>query len=284
MLPRLPTLSVCLSCWRKLPIITRNYLKTSITHKYLVSPVCSSTCGLSWFRTFNSSSALLQTTNEERDTFDVTKNPYYSKYKEKLKQFAENDPDEFVSKVKEMNEKEEKAKERRKEELSKPADLSESRTGLGAWPPKSLNEIMKVELIKDKTAEEIERIWAEYHASKDCVFAIVKELDYDDLSDKSKRFQQNVPAAEGECPTLSGTGSFYRVKEDKGIVLMAGQYDNQTLRKSEALNLVKQMTLFYGRSASERFNFVQVFNNTPEKFEYGDLVAEYKNIREIVES
>lgn len=47
-----------------------------------------------------------------------------------------NDPDEFVSKVKEMNEKEEKAKERRKEELSKPADLSESRTGLGAWPPK----------------------------------------------------------------------------------------------------------------------------------------------------
>ena len=53
--------------------------------------------------------------------------------------------------------------------------------------------------------------------------------------------------------------------------------------KSEALILVKQMALFYGRDASHRHTLVRMFNKTPEKFAYMDVIEEYKRNRTYLE-
>ena len=46
--------------------------------------------------------------------------------------------------------------------------------------------------------------------------------------------------------------------------------------KAEALNLVKQMALYYGRDAAHRHSLVRLFNSVPEKFQYMDIIEEYK--------
>ena len=53
--------------------------------------------------------------------------------------------------------------------------------------------------------------------------------------------------------------------------------------KSEALVLVKQMALFYGGDASHRHTLVRMFNKTPDKFEYMDVIEEYKRNRTYLE-
>ena len=53
--------------------------------------------------------------------------------------------------------------------------------------------------------------------------------------------------------------------------------------KNESLNLMKQMSIYYGRTAADKFNAFRVFNHLPEKFNYLDLVENYKFMKEDLE-
>ena len=46
---------------------------------------------------------------------------------------------------------------------------------------------------------------------------------------------------------------------------------------------MKQMSIYYGRTAADKFNAVRVFNHLPEKFNYLDLVENYKFMKEDLE-
>ncbi|KRT83001.1 hypothetical protein AMK59_4126 [Oryctes borbonicus] len=47
---------------------------------------------------------------------------------------------------------------------------------------------MKTDLIKDKTPEEIQRIWQEYHIQKDMIAAVIPSKEYDVIMEQSCKF------------------------------------------------------------------------------------------------
>lgn len=55
-------------------------------------------------------------------------------------------------------------------------------------------------------------------------------------------------------------------------------------KKTEALNLVKQMTLYYGKEAGDRYKLLRTFHLKPEEFNYMDIVDQYKENREYLEN
>ncbi|XP_033737749.1 ATP synthase mitochondrial F1 complex assembly factor 1-like [Pecten maximus] len=326
-MPRINLLRVCLSCWSRLP--NRHISSASgivSNSKTIPTLTCSPSCGLRWptmmdlaglprvslVRQYSSDSAQKQSAK----THDLEQNAFFEKYKQKLKQKQSESPDEFQEKLEEMQaEKQAELEQLRRDLAPPPADADgEPRTGAipGSWPPKSLHEIMKVDLLKDRTPEQIEHIWKEYHVSKDCVFGVIKELDFEYLMEKARVcpvFVYPLPRQDGfefilsqfsgkdvyftplimyqtqkdkalSCLTLT---HFQELKQEKGIVLMAGQYNSDILTKSEALILVKQMTMYYSQPGVERFNLVRLFNHMPEKFHYQEIISEYKKMKKMLE-
>lgn len=53
--------------------------------------------------------------------------------------------------------------------------------------------------------------------------------------------------------------------------------------KNESLNLMKQMSIYYGKSSTDKYNAVRVFNHLPEKFNHLDLIENYKFMKEDLE-
>lgn len=71
-------------------------------------------------------------------------------------------------------------------ELLKPkSSLKEKPTEL---PDKKLADIMKIELLENKTAQEIKHIWLEYHSKKDVIAATIPTETYNQLLARSKEF------------------------------------------------------------------------------------------------
>lgn len=75
MLPRSQCLRICLSCWRNVP----TQLNTSTLSRNLI---CSNKCGLRWNQA--SSHNAREYSNTKPDEFDISQNPYFDKYKQKL--------------------------------------------------------------------------------------------------------------------------------------------------------------------------------------------------------
>ncbi|XP_060074543.1 ATP synthase mitochondrial F1 complex assembly factor 1-like isoform X2 [Ylistrum balloti] len=293
-MPQVNLLRVCLSCWSRLP---NRHISSSLVSKSRSIPTltCSPSCGLRW--------------PTMMDLAGLPKAPVVRR----------EAPEEFQAKLDEMEAtKQAELEQLRKDLAPPPVDPENPESGSqkgaipGSWPPKSLHEIMKVDLLKDRTPEQIEHIWKEYHVSKDCVFGVVKEMDYEYLMEKARVcpvFVYPLPRQDGfefilsqfsgkdvyftplimyqtqkekalSCLTLT---HFQELKQEKGIVLMAGQYNSDILTKSEALILVKQMTMYYSQPGVERFNLVRLFNHMPEKFHYQEIISEYKKMKKMLE-
>ncbi|KAL3868398.1 hypothetical protein ACJMK2_041209 [Sinanodonta woodiana] len=299
------SLKVCLSCLRRLP--------TSLCCK-TPSIFYSEKCVGRWLtvlRPFSVSKHLPD--NEEKKKIDM-KNPYFDKYKEKLKKFEVSSREEYKAKISDMETREVKQKVERRQELSECPPPTKIK-GIGTpvqWPPQSLDEIMKIELMQDKSTEEIDKIWKEYHMTKDGIFGVIKESDYNGMMEKSRicpTFIFPIPRNDGyefilcqfynkdvyftplgmfqllkeNAPPCLILAHFPEFKEGKGIVLMAGQYDDKIITKAQALNLAKQLSIYYGTMAGERFNLVRIFNHLPEKFKHTDLIDEYKGMKPFLE-
>lgn len=167
---------------------------------------------------------------------------------------------------------------------------------------------MKVDLIKDKSPKEIDIIWKEYHLQKDCVFAVISGSDYDDVMQKSKvcplfiyplrrndgyefifaQFNgkdiyftplQMYQSHKENAPVCLTVAHFPELKEEKGLVLMAGKYDGNILNKKEALSLVRQMSYYYGQKSKDRFKYVECFNHKPDSFRHEGHGSERFQIR-----
>lgn len=317
MLPRYSFFRICLSCWSPLPSCARVPAEWWNRGFRVPMVTCSKTCGLRWITAMHRQYC----TSSESDTgFKVEENPYFDKYKAKLESLKQSDPQKYDAKIKEIENKEKEKLQQMKKDLSTPPKIDkEALDGdgddekfSGSWPPKSLNEIMKVDLIKDKTAAEIEQIWNEHHVTKDCIFGVIQQGDFDDVKLKAKLcplFIYPLPRGDGyefilsqfdgnviyftplvvyqtlkeNSPPCLTVAHFTEFKEDKGIVLMAGQYDEKILTKNESLNLMKQMSIYYGKSSTDKYNAVRVFNHLPEKFNHLDLIENYKFMKEDLE-
>ncbi|KAK3796945.1 hypothetical protein RRG08_032247 [Elysia crispata] len=181
-----------------------------------------------------------------------------------------------------------------------------AKAGVGMTRQEGLDSVLKMDLIKDKTTEEISQIWSQYHCNKDCVFSVLKVEEFQNLMEKSKEcpvFVYPVPREDGfefilsqfdrhdvyftplsmfqlvreNAPPCLTLKHYAELMDDKDIVLMAGHYDDKVLKQELALNLTQQMSIFYGRG-SKFYDLVKCFNYTPEKFQYQDLIDALKTL------
>ncbi|XP_076253089.1 ATP synthase mitochondrial F1 complex assembly factor 1 [Rhynchophorus ferrugineus] len=235
-------------------------------------------------------------------------NPYYDKYADKIKQIQQTEPEEFKSRVEDLEKKKvktiEASKSRQYSQLLNPKTKLDTKTQIKEEP---LDKIMKVDLIKDKSASEIETIWHEYHIKKDCIAATIPVKEFNKLEERSvkyKTFLFPLPRSQGyefimcqfeqntvhftpllyfqvhkenapECLTITHYKEF---KDDKGIVLMRGEYDSNILNAKEAQCLANELQLYYIQDDEEKLKLLETFNCNPDAFDHMELVKQINKI------
>ena len=169
--------------------------------------------------------------------------------------------------------------------------------------PKKLNDILKLEHIIDKDADEVGTIWTEYFKTKQLISAVipgnifdkvytrslscpafiyplVKDQGYEfmlgQFRDKLCYFTSllNYQIHGENAPWHLNIAHYTELKEEKDIVLMLGEFDENRMNVLEAQCLAQQVQMFYATSDEERFNLVHVFNVSPDKFKYMDVIKE----------
>ncbi|ORX69166.1 ATP11-domain-containing protein [Linderina pennispora] len=186
----------------------------------------------------------------------------------------------------------------------RPLDRS-SNLSANNLPPgvKSLDEIMRTDLLADKASEEVGHIWNQYHATKDTISAAIPASTYKDLlktASKNPLFVIPLPREEGvefffmqfdyhqvyftslleyktntinARPYLTLT-HYTDLMDSKGVVLMRGELDDKSkmIDTSNAQYLALQMQQFYVTGGEEKRRILEKFNHKPEEFDYNELM------------
>ncbi|XP_034249449.1 ATP synthase mitochondrial F1 complex assembly factor 1 [Thrips palmi] len=241
-----------------------------------------------------------------KEAVDALKgNPYFEKYAKKIAQLQQTSPEELLSRLEafKKDEVESGLKSNQEERaFSKPAPAKPGHA-LGLTKPKVLSDIMKTELLLDKTPDEIKSIWIDYHKSKDVIAATIPSDIYDKLYQRSLEhptFLLALPRSQGyefivcqfasneihftplisyqahkenapECLTIT---HYVDLKDDKKIVLMKGEFNKEIVNATEALCLANQIQLYYGQDDEKRQLIMDRFTNKPLEFKHMDLIAQ----------
>lgn len=249
----------------------------------------------------------LQNKNPGEPMESLKANPYFEKYADKIATLQQTSPEEFLSRL-EVTKKKSAAKP------STEQDGHYSRTGVAkpdvthsATKQKTLDSVMKLDLICDKSNDEITQIWKDYHKTKDAVAAVIPKGVFCKIMDRASEFPlflYPVPRAEGfefvvaqfdntechfttlinyqahkenapECLTII---HYPDLMEEKGIVLMHGEYNKDNLNAVEATCLINQLQLYYTAAEDERkYRILSTFNRQPDTFRHMDVVEELQN-------
>jgi len=278
--------NACKSCTsRAVTIIPAKAIKPSIS---LNSPAC---------RMFTTGKVLSKEQMEE-----LQKNPFFDKYAEKIAKLQKTNPEEFLNRMEAKAQKDQPAKPK---DFSLPGAAKPAVTS--TVREKSLNAIMKVELLKDKTAEEISQIWSEHYSSKDAVAAVIPLETYNVMQDRFKEFNTflfplprdmgyefivvqflgheahfstliNYQAHKENAPECLSMVHYTELAEEKGIVLMVGEYDKDVINPREAKCLADQVEIYYSRPSENKLELLNKFTNSPQYFNHMDLINEMNNL------
>lgn len=237
---------------------------------------------------------------------ELQKNPYFDKYAEKIAKLQKTSPEEFLTRLAD--------KEAAKASLSlKPKDFflpstpKPSVNEPSSRQEKSLDKIMRTELLKDKTPEEIAAIWSEHWSTKDAVAAVIPAETFTVMQERFQAFNTflfplprdqgyefvmvqfqgkeahfttliNFQAHKENAPECLGMVHYTELVKDKGIVLMVGEYDKDVLGPSEARCLADQVELYYSRPSPSKLELLDKFTNQPAYFQHTDLIQEMNNL------
>ncbi|XP_025712589.1 ATP synthase mitochondrial F1 complex assembly factor 1 isoform X1 [Callorhinus ursinus] len=240
---------------------------------------------------------------------ELEANPFYDRYRDKIQQLRRSDPAVFESRL-------EKRIEFRKQPVGhsrqgdfikcveqKTDTLGKQPVSRGFTKDKTLSSIFNIEMVKDKTAEEIRQIWQQYFAAKDTVYAVIPKEKFDLIWTRAQScptFLCALPRREGyEFFVGQWTGTelhftaliniqtrgdaaasqlvlyhYPELKEEKGIVLMTAEMDPTFLNVAEAQCIANQVQLFYATDRKETYGLVETFNFRPNEFKYMSVIAE----------
>jgi len=165
---------------------------------------------------------------------------------------------------------------------------------------------MKLELLEDKSADDIKHIWLEYHKKKDVIAAVLTNAQFELLMKRGKEhpiFILPLPRSEGyEFMMLQfGTNSvhftpllayqvhkenapeclnmvFYSETKDKEVILMRGEYDKQVINAQEAQCLANELQLYYIKEDAARLQLLKDFTLKPDNFKHTDLIKQLEEI------
>lgn len=171
-----------------------------------------------------------------------------------------------------------------------------------------LNNIMKVDMIQDKTKEDIINIWKDYHKQKDCICGVLTSDQFNKMFEHGKQyptFLLPLPKEQGyefivsqffgseihmtpllwyqthkenapECLTMV---HYTELKDNKDIVLMRGEFDKKTISVQEAQCLANELQLYYCTENPQRLQLLETFTNKPDDFKHMNLIAQLETIQ-----
>lgn len=166
----------------------------------------------------------------------------------------------------------------------------------------------EVELLADKSAEEIGVIWTEHWMHKDAVAAVIPYDVYKAMEKRFKEFKTflfplprdmgyefvivqfqgseahfstliNFQAHKENAPECLGMLHYTDLAESKGIVLMVGEFDNKVLGAKDAKFLADMLEIYYSRPSGRKLELLQKFTNSPALFRHMDLIEELNLIQ-----
>ncbi|CAG9857043.1 unnamed protein product [Phyllotreta striolata] len=255
---------------------------------------------------------IMTTPRKLQEVVDELKgNPYYDKYASKIAKLQKENPGEFNARLEDVDAIKNNKIESPKRDGRQFSQLLQPKTRIAdeyQLKREPLDKIMKTELIKDKTSEEITSIWLEYHKHKDhCIAATIPSQHFDKLTENAAKYPTflfALPRSQGfefimcqfaqnsvhftpllyyqvhkenapECLTITHYDEF---KEDKGLVLMRGEYDKNVINPQEAQCLANQLQMYYVQEDLEKKELMEVFTNEPDKFKHTDLIKHIENL------
>lgn len=238
----------------------------------------------------------------------LQKNPFFDKYAEKIAKYQQTNPDEFLQRVESQETKLQKKKDKQEAKSKFYQSHAKPQLAEDNQPRQArLDDIMKVDMIQDKTKDEIIDIWKSYHTDKDYICGILTVDQFDKMFNRGKQYSTfllPLPRKEGyefivsqfyglevhmtpllwyqahkenapECLTMVHYTEF---KDDKGIVLMRGEFDSKTINVQEAQCLANELQLYYCTENPKRLQLLETFTRKPDQFKHMDLIAQLETL------
>ncbi|KFP26521.1 ATP synthase mitochondrial F1 complex assembly factor 1, partial [Colius striatus] len=239
----------------------------------------------------------------------LEENPFYDKYRHKIQELRRSSPDVFESRMEKRNEVKKQPVGysnqgefiRCMEEKAKGLGTKTSKGGF--TKDKTLDSILNVEMVKEKSAEEIKQIWSQYFSAKDTVYAVIPAEKFDLIQKRAQQcpsFLYALPRKEGyeffvgqwsgtelhftslinvqtqgeAAPSQLVLYHYPELQKEKGIVLMTAEMDSKFLAVHEAQCLANQLQLFYATDRSQTYELVETFNHRSSEFKYMSVIAE----------
>lgn len=241
----------------------------------------------------------------------LANNPYFVKFADRIESLKQKDPDTYIKRLELMLDQTEKQK---KKETGDPKTLEqitqEQQAAAAAQPsyvaPKSLDKIMKVDLLTDKTPEQITELWKAYQTPRDSVFAVINKQYWSYISIMAQAFptfiyplprdndqwffyvgqwggnEINFTSLEHyklngpDAPVLLSMCHYPELVESKGICLMVGDVDSQLIRKEDAHLLAMYVQYFH--TEEKGMNLIKKFSTEPQNFKYDDVIRAVETI------
>jgi len=243
----------------------------------------------------------------EEQVEDLKKNPFFEKYADKISKLQKTSPDEFLSRLSAHEEKKKSNPTTTQErDFSLPGKARDAFSS-SYQGKKSLDKIMKTELLHDKTTEEITQIWTKHFADQDKICAVIP---VDTYAAMKHRFQQyntflfpiprkngyefvvvqfqgdeahfttliNFQAHKENAPECLSLMHYTELSESKGLVLMVGEYDKDSLSIQEAKCLADQVEIYYNRPSQSKQQLMDKFKTDPARFTHMELIDELNKL------
>uniref|UniRef100_A0A8C2WUM3 ATP synthase mitochondrial F1 complex assembly factor 1 n=2 Tax=Cyclopterus lumpus TaxID=8103 RepID=A0A8C2WUM3_CYCLU len=244
---------------------------------------------------------------------ELDENPYFSKYQDKIQRLRSAKPQEYKTRIENRHEakkdvlghsKQAEFVRLMEQELENKDKVAASDGASGAFTKnKTLGSILNLELIGDKTSEEVAELWMKYYSTKDTISAVIPTQMYEVMLSRSKSckmFLYALPQKEGyefflgqwsghelhftslinvqilgeNAPSQLILYHYPDLKDEKGVVLMTAELDPKFITVHQAQCLANQVQLFYGTQRQETFRLVETFNHHPADFKHMLLIAE----------
>ncbi|XP_051803127.1 ATP synthase mitochondrial F1 complex assembly factor 1 [Acanthochromis polyacanthus] len=244
---------------------------------------------------------------------DLEENPFYSKYQDKIQQLRSAKPQEYKVRLEKRHEAQKEVLGHSKQaefirlmeqELEKRDQMAAGDGASGGFTKnKTLGSILNLEMIKNKTGEEIAELWTKFYSAKDTISAVIPTQIYEVISSRTKScpmFLYALPQKEGyeffvgqwsghelhftslinvqtlgeNAPSQLILYHYPDLKEEKGVVLMTAEMDSRFITVHQAQCLANQVQLFYSTQRQETYRLVETFNHHPADFKHMSVIAE----------
>ncbi|XP_069795056.1 ATP synthase mitochondrial F1 complex assembly factor 1 [Narcine bancroftii] len=237
-------------------------------------------------------------------------NPYYSKYQRKIQELRRIKPAEYETRMlkkevtmQPLGHSKQAEFVKFMEEKSKQVSERASGKRIGFTKDKTLQSILNLDMVKDKTPDEIAQIWNLYFASKNTISAVIPSATFDLMHRRSQKcptFLYALPRQTGyeffvgqwsatelhfsslinfqslgeNSPSQLIIYHYPDLQKEKGIVLLTAEIDSTFLSIQDAQCLANEAQLFYATDCQRTFNLVKTFNLKSSDFKHMSVIAE----------